>query len=31
MDGIFFLYVLSVLTGVMLSGLFNENEVYESE
>ena len=31
MDGIFLLYVLSVLTGVMLSGLFNENEVCESE
>ena len=31
MGGIFFLYVLSVLTGVMLSGLSNGNEVCESE
>ena len=31
MDGIFFLYVLSVLTGVMLSGLSNGNEVCEPE
>lgn len=30
MDGIFLLYVLLVLTGVMLSGLSNGNGVCES-
>ena len=31
MDGIFFMYVLTVVMSIMLSGLFGGNEVKEAE
>ena len=31
MDGLFFLYVLTVVMSIMVSALFEENEVKEAE
>ena len=31
MDGLFLMYVMAVLTGIMLSGLFQGSEAHEAE